>query len=178
MDFEADCWVHTEEFRLPDDEQALDPRDPRVVALGGLLATSQRGTLELTECGWIASVEVDASEVVHQLSEASNRGRLSIGKALRQSRMPSAALVRSETHHKQSFPRDASEVVLLDSSGVCALLGVSRQRLHQLRQASWFPLPAVLAGTRPLWNKRDIADLEATWVRRPGRRSSRYGSVR
>ena len=168
MEIEADCWTHSEEYHLADDERSFSPDDPRVVTLRALLAKDLRGSIELTTRGWVARVEVRAGDGVHQLVEAANRGHVAISKALRECRMPNAALVRYETHHQQSFPTGDSGAVLLDSPGVCDYLGVSRQRLSQLRHTEWFPSPAIEVGRSVLWRARDIEELAATWIRRSG----------
>ena len=49
------------------------------------------------------------------------------------------------------------------------ILGVSRQRVHQLRQREDFPAPVVELGTGPLWTQMSIEAFDEAWNRTPGR---------
>ena len=49
------------------------------------------------------------------------------------------------------------------------ILGVSRQRVHQLRQREDFPDPVVELGSGPLWTQMSIEAFEESWDRKPGR---------
>lgn len=51
------------------------------------------------------------------------------------------------------------------------LLGVSRQRVHQLRSAAAFPAPLYELRAGPIWDVRAVEHFAATWERKPGRRS-------
>lgn len=59
--------------------------------------------------------------------------------------------------------------VLVGSSEIADLLGVSRQRVHQLRVHAKFPAPLVEVAMGPLWDERAIAKFAREWSRRPGR---------
>lgn len=59
----------------------------------------------------------------------------------------------------------------LGSSEVGELLGVSRQRVHQLhREHPDFPPPLVLVSMGPLWDEAAVEKFAQVWDRRPGRR--------
>lgn len=59
--------------------------------------------------------------------------------------------------------------VLLGAAEVGDLLGVSRQRVHQLTQHSEFPAPLVRVRMGPLWDEQAIKKFDREWVRKPGR---------
>ena len=50
------------------------------------------------------------------------------------------------------------------------LLGVSRQRVHQLQGTAGFPEPLLRLRTGPVWDARAIDAFARSWDRRPGRR--------
>ena len=174
MDLKPDHWRVTMEFQLADDETALEANNPCILRLLELIA-AQKVSCYVTNRDYVVAVSIEAGDQVHQLAEASATGRALIREALMAARVPWGAVVREESLHVESF---GEELVgrglenLLDSAEVCARLGVSRQRLSQLRQQTWFPTPTTMAGKRPLWRERSIDDFAATWVRRPGRKKS------
>ena len=158
---------------MAEGDQGVSKEDPRFEALLEILKNSPGSTSYLTPRGWVVTFRVGADDTVHQLSEANEAARAAVRLALREAKMPGAAVVREETVHESSFGDELARrghEELIDSAGVCARLGVSRQRLYQLRQTTWFPEPVSAAGTRPLWRERDIVDLAETWVRRSGRK--------
>ena len=58
---------------------------------------------------------------------------------------------------------------LVGASEVATLLGVTRQRVHQLREHPAFPTPLVEVAMGPLWDARAIEAFARAWSRRPGR---------
>ena len=58
---------------------------------------------------------------------------------------------------------------LVGASEVGQMLGVSRQRVHQLREHATFPAPLVEVAMGPLWDARAIDAFARAWSRRPGR---------
>lgn len=66
-----------------------------------------------------------------------------------------------------AFRPDTPE--LLASTDVAEVLGVSRQRVHQLAaEHPQFPAPYARLGSGPIWT-RPVIDRFASWSRRPGR---------
>jgi transcriptional regulator with XRE-family HTH domain len=53
---------------------------------------------------------------------------------------------------------------------VAELLGVSRERVRQLRAEPGFPEPVAELQATPLWRRSDVATWDAGRPRRPGRR--------
>lgn len=66
---------------------------------------------------------------------------------------------------------------LLGASEVGDILGVTRQRVHQLRDQPAFPHPLVEVAMGPLWDARAIEKFARGWTRRPGRPTSRPSEV-
>ena len=62
--------------------------------------------------------------------------------------------------------------VLMGSREVAEMLGVSRQRVHQLRINPGFPSPLVEVAMGPLWDERAVAAFARDWTRKPGRPSA------
>ena len=62
---------------------------------------------------------------------------------------------------------------LLGASEVAELLGVSRQRVHQLHRGNAaFPAPLVEVAMGPLWDEQAIDKFADNWDRKPGRPAS------
>lgn len=67
-----------------------------------------------------------------------------------------------------AFQPDTPE--LLSSTDVAEILGVSRQRVHQLvADHSEFPTPYARLGSGPIWTRPVVERFAATWARTPGR---------
>lgn len=59
---------------------------------------------------------------------------------------------------------------LASAADAAGILGVSRQRVHQLaRSNSRFPKPVARVGSGPLWTVSAIEHFARVWVRKPGR---------
>jgi len=75
--------------------------------------------------------------------------------------------VEENTFHAQlevsNFPS------ILGTTEVTELLGVSRQRLHELRNSRRFPAPAYEVAATPLWIRSTVDSFLAGWERKPGR---------
>lgn len=62
---------------------------------------------------------------------------------------------------------------LASAADAAGILGVSRQRVHQLAASNThFPAPVARVATGPLWAVPAIEHFERTWRRRPGRRNT------
>lgn len=59
---------------------------------------------------------------------------------------------------------------LVSAPEVAEILGVSRQRVHQLRSSTEFPRALYELRTGPIWDVVAIEHFARTWDRRPGRR--------
>lgn len=58
---------------------------------------------------------------------------------------------------------------LAGMSEVSGLLGVSKQRVDQLRARADFPHPLADLASGPVWDRKQLAHFQANWSRRPGR---------
>jgi predicted DNA-binding transcriptional regulator AlpA len=52
---------------------------------------------------------------------------------------------------------------ILGTSEVAEVLGVSKQRIHSLRQMNEFPEPVVQLASTPLWDRKDVVSFLAIW---------------
>lgn len=69
---------------------------------------------------------------------------------------------------EQALRPDTPE--LLSTPDVAELLGVSRQRVHQLHtERSDFPAPYARLGSGPIWARPAIEAFDRSWTRKPGR---------
>lgn len=94
--------------------------------------------------------------------------------------LASAGLVTQETVSRHLlrwdlFERETDEPNypdIVNAGETAAILGVSRQRVHQLlRENPGFPEPLYhLRGTGPLWSRPGIEKFAREWDRKPGRR--------
>jgi hypothetical protein len=83
-----------------------------------------------------------------------------------------AEVVAIEAMTEDEYERRADAPTLpemVGASEVGEMLGVSRQRVHQLRENSAFPAPLVEVSMGPLWDARAIEAFAREWDRRPGR---------
>jgi hypothetical protein len=83
-----------------------------------------------------------------------------------------APMIAAEVMTEDEYERRADAPTLpelVGASEVGTMLGVSRQRVHQLRDLTAFPAPLVEVAMGPLWDARAIEAFEREWSRRPGR---------
>lgn len=82
------------------------------------------------------------------------------------------ALVGIEVLPEQEAQRRLLEPALPELAGgreVAGLLGVSKQRLHQLLGRDDFPDPVVRLAAGPVWLVSSVRAFERQWSRKPGR---------
>lgn len=72
-----------------------------------------------------------------------------------------------EVAERRALRPDTPE--LLAATDVAELLGVSRQRVHQLSERPDFPAPYVRLGSGPVWTRPTIEAFDEAWSRKPGR---------
>jgi len=58
---------------------------------------------------------------------------------------------------------------LMSAAEIANLLGVQRQRVHQLRRTSKFPLPLAELSGGAVWDARAVRKFAEEWQRKPGR---------
>lgn len=124
--------------------------------------------------GWDVRLSVDTDDgpqaAVHAIEQGSSLVREYADKV----GLPLWPVVRTEaveadTFHAQLEVSNFPDV--LGTTEVTELLGVSRQRLHELRHATpqRFPAPAYELAATPLWIRSTIDSFLAGWERKPGR---------
>lgn len=165
-----DSWICTAEWAPSDDDQ-LPAGDRRVEMLDRVLVKEHGGRGARTASGWTGSVRVGADALVHNLEQAAFLGKRLLEDANRQVSLPSAVLVsqqvvRAEVFHAQLETMSLAET--LGSAEVCEVLGITRQRLHQLRQSGRFPEPDRELTATPLWMRSTLKDFTVGWRRTPG----------
>jgi acetamidase/formamidase len=86
--------------------------------------------------------------------------------------LPPWPIVRVEVVREDVLDRELHQAQipeLVGTSEVIKLLGVTRQRLHELRTAGRFPLPTLELAAGPIWMRPAIEQFAAERNRRPGR---------
>lgn len=84
---------------------------------------------------------------------------------------PKAVEVTTETEHRRRA--DAFTIPeLMSTAEIAEELGISRQRVHQLRSSSSFPEPLADLGGGAVWDAAAVRKFAQTWERKPGRRPS------
>ena len=82
-------------------------------------------------------------------------------------------LVGVEVLDRDEYDRRADEPTMpevVSAPEVAAMLGVSRQRVHQLFSDNrWFPRPLFRLGSGPIWSVEAIRSFDSRWTRKPGR---------
>ncbi|SDU79636.1 hypothetical protein SAMN04488563_6037 [Jiangella alkaliphila] len=153
------------------------PLDPAIIGettadrLGAMTAALARLHAEVSgdERGWSATVTFDA----YTLHGARDRAVSEILAAADRFRLPTAPVVRVEAVRKDVRDAELERPTLPDLvSGpeAAEILGVSRQRVHQLaHEHPDFPEPAYQLGVGSLWLRAGVAAFGERWERRAGR---------
>ena len=119
--------------------------------------------------GWGATVTVDAETV----SAAANRSIREVMSRAERLGLPTAPLSRIEVI-EEGFHDSELEIPnlpdLVSGPEAAEILGVSRQRVHQLATENrHFPMPAYRLGVGSLWLRTAIERFSETWERKVGR---------
>jgi hypothetical protein len=163
-----DSWIYTAEYAMPQDEQ-LARDDRRIEMLDRVLNHAYSGRAAKTGFGWMASVRADT--VVHNIDQAAILGRKLVDDANCQVSMPLAAMVSQQIVASNVFHVQLETLSLSEKIGVaevCGELGITRQRLHQLRQSGRFPTPDGKLLSTPLWMRSTIREFTIGWRHTPG----------
>lgn len=81
-------------------------------------------------------------------------------------------VMTDELYETETLQSDTPE--LLAATDVAEVLGVSRQRVHQLHsEHADFPAPYARLGSGPIWTRPVIEAFGRRWTRKPGRPSTR-----
>ena len=117
---------------------------------------------------WVVTFGVDATDTSHALNEGLQLLTKFVGNP---GTVVSAMVIWVTELERQA--RLGNMPQLVGASEVATLLGVSRQRVHQLyQQNDAFPIPLVQVAMGPLWDERAIRAFDRGWSRQPGRPSA------
>jgi hypothetical protein len=84
----------------------------------------------------------------------------------------SGSVIAAEVMTTEEADRRLAEPAFPELAGVAevaAMLGISRQRLHALRDRHEFPAPVAVLAAGPVWRKGDLSTFAEGWHRKPGR---------
>jgi predicted DNA-binding transcriptional regulator AlpA len=105
--------------------------------------------------------------------EAADRGRTTLATAMHKLSIKKLAdteihAIDWDSHERGLETSNFPDIV--SAPEVAEILGVSRQRVHQLiGDHPAFPPPIVRVGSGPLWLRTTIEAFNQSWVRKPGR---------
>jgi predicted DNA-binding transcriptional regulator AlpA len=77
--------------------------------------------------------------------------------------------VRSDVVDMENAKSNFPDVV--GSQEVTEMLGITRQRFHELRSSGRFPEPIIHLAATPVWMRAAVTTFTSEWDRRPGRPS-------
>ena len=121
-----------------------------------------------------AQVSVKAKDPIEAL-EAAGRAFHRALEEVGIGRLPVAhAEVMTEEYQEQWLSEPGPEYIGL--AEIAEILGVSKQRVFQLRWREDFPRPIAELAAGPVWNRVSLNHFIANWERRPGRPARRDGS--
>jgi hypothetical protein len=127
--------------------------------------------------GWGVRLGVDTDDGPIAAVLAIETGAELVWKYAEKAGLPLWPVIRTEAVEADTFHAQLDVSTFPDVLGtteVTELLGVSRQRLHELRNASRsrFPEPAYNLAATPLWIRSTVESFLAGWERKPGRPKS------
>lgn len=122
-----------------------------------------------SQSSWTARVSVEAPDPVAAATVATGAVCSAAGSV----GLPAWPLSRVEAVDEDVLAVELEEPNLPDLLGAteaAALLGVSRQRLHQLRSDGRFPSPLLELAGGPIWMRAAVEAFLESWDRRSGRK--------
>jgi hypothetical protein len=118
--------------------------------------------------GFILISDVTTSDPIDAGAEAVDRAHQLAGSAGLEVRIVQIEVKTPELAELDAQRPDTPE--LLAATDVARLLGVSRQRVHQLHsERGDFPAPYARLGSGPIWTRPAIEAFGRSWTRKPGR---------
>jgi hypothetical protein len=158
-------WLVSAEYQLAEGEDPLRPQDQRVPALHTWLERTYGGGASVTLRGWVGKVVVSAGPEIHFIDQAEAYGVKLIQECVETVGLPHCALVSRSVIDADTY---VAELEIYGSRELAELLGVSRQRLAQLRAEGTLPEPDLVLAATPVWMKRTVDHFTWGWRRRPG----------
>lgn len=149
---------------------SVDATDARVNALVDSLAP-MGGVVTADSTRWTAQITMTGTSAV----DVVDRGVDLVAMTAAQCRLPQWSIERVEVVEVDR--RDTELEVsnfpdVVGTTEVAELLGVTRQRIHELRKADRFPEPMVELAAGPIWLKPAIVAFDERWERKAGRPSN------
>lgn len=133
------------------------------------LLAGWHATVSVSPAGWSARVSIDADD---PLAAATAAARL-VSDAAAAAKLPAWPLRRVEAVAGEVLDAELARPnypELVSGAEAAAMLGVTRQRVHQLhRDHPDFPAPLYQLKVGPLWQRQAIEAFDRRWTRRPGR---------
>lgn len=149
--------------------ETIDSEDPRTDAFMDHLA-KYGGVVSAGGHVWSARITVPGPTA----GSALDTGADIVDDAAGRSEMPAWAYVRVELLRDDELERELARPTFPDVVGsgeVLELMGISKQRLWQLRQTDDFPQPMVTLSATPIWMRAAIESFMERWNRKVGRPS-------
>lgn len=120
-----------------------------------------------------SELSVSTSLVAADTTAAHSLAIAVVGAAAETAGIPLGRVLEVEVTEWERFERTLEEPNLPDlvsAPEVGEILGVSRQRVHQLiKENRSFPPPLLRLGSGPLWLRATIEAFDRSWTRKPGR---------
>lgn len=155
-------WNVLIEAEAPDSSTWLQPGDGRLIAFSRVLESAYRGAASGDARHWSARLAVAQEGAVRTAEHAAVAAGRYVRDAASQVGLPEWPFTQTSVIPELLGPQDAA-----------AVLGVTRQRLHELRASGRFPVPAAELTSGPVWRRPAVDDFLSRWARFPGPRPSR-----
>lgn len=142
------------------DDRRLDDLAERVAPHSGAVFVGSRSIG--------AMIAVKSSD----LSSAAKRADILIRAAMHRSGIRISEMIESHVVEWTRFEEELARPPmpeLVGATEAAALLGVSRQRFHEIRRTLDFPDPLAEVAATPLWTRAGIEEFLRGWARKPGR---------
>lgn len=160
-------WTVLVEAVAPEGASPLDIDDPAIdrflEALDGW-----GGAVSAGANGWSARIAVEARNVTDAITDAT----CVVGENAKKAGLPKWPVLRVEALEWAQFEAELAKPNFPDIIGtteVAELLGVSRQRLHELRTQGRFPEPMTVLAASPIWMRPTVEAFLEAWPRKGGR---------
>jgi predicted DNA-binding transcriptional regulator AlpA len=124
--------------------------------------------------GWTVRFHIVTGDDIDAAASAVERGSVVALDAASAVGLPIWPVIRTEAVEENTFHAQlevSNFPSILGTTEVTELLGVSRQRLHELRNTGRFPAPAYEVAATPLWIRSTVDSFLVGWERKPGRPS-------
>jgi len=142
---------------------AADAHDMTVAARGPIVDDAR------DDAGMVFTAEVPADEIGQVPGRALAIAQETCGYGIAmQVTLVDLRICTADVYEAEALRPDTPE--LLAATDVAELLGISRQRVHQLHsERADFPAPYARLGSGPIWTRPAIEAFDKRWTRKPGR---------